>query len=245
MAATAALVPGPITSPLAAAMLALGTLAHRHQALNREIKALTAELDRLTATPAPQLVALLGIGQDNTGALLVAAGDNPSGSATRPAFAMLCGSSPIQASSGKTVRHRLNRGGDRQANAALYRIVLVRLRYHQPTKDYLTRRLAQGKPKNESSAVSSATSPGKSSQRPNPYATSTSPHPPDLPYEPRPGGWVLAGRLLACPTPSRTRPTNQPATRTDHGLSGAGDPRRAVPRLPARAGGCWHGESSA
>ena len=114
MAATAALVPGPITSPLAAAMLALGTLAHRHQALNREIKALTAELDRLTATPAPQLVALLGIGQDNTGALLVAAGDNPSGSATRPAFAMLCGSSPIQASSGKTVRHRLNRGGDRQ-----------------------------------------------------------------------------------------------------------------------------------
>jgi Transposase IS116/IS110/IS902 family len=62
---------------------------------------------------------------------------------------MLCGSSPIQASSGKTVRHRLNRGGDRQANAARYRIVLVRLRYHQPTKDYLTRRLAQGKPKNE------------------------------------------------------------------------------------------------
>jgi len=62
---------------------------------------------------------------------------------------MLCGSSPIQASSGKTVRHRLNRGGDRQANAALYRIVLVRLRYHQPTKDYLTRRLAEGKPKNE------------------------------------------------------------------------------------------------
>jgi hypothetical protein len=62
---------------------------------------------------------------------------------------MLCGSAPIPASSGKTVRHRLNRGGDRQANAALYRIVLVRLRYHQPTKDYLTRRLAEGKPKNE------------------------------------------------------------------------------------------------
>ena len=149
VAAAAALVPGPITSPLAAAMLALGTLAHRHQALSREIKALTAELDRLTATAAPELVALFGIGQDNAGALLVAAGDNPQRLRSEACFAMLCGSSPIQASSGKTVRHRLNRGGDRQANAALYRIVLVRLRYHQPTKDYLTRRLAEGKPKNE------------------------------------------------------------------------------------------------
>ncbi len=60
---------------------------------------------------------------------------------------MLCGSSPIQASSGKTTRHRLNRGGDRQANAALYRIVVVRLRWHQPTKDYLARRTKEGKPK--------------------------------------------------------------------------------------------------
>ena len=149
VAATAALVPGSITSPLAAAMLALGTLARRHQALTLEIKALTAELDRLTATAAPKLVALFGIGQDNAGALLVAAGDNPQRLRSEACFAMLCGSSPIQASSGKTVRHRLNRGGDRQANAALYRIVLVRLRYHQPTKDYLTRRLAEGKPKNE------------------------------------------------------------------------------------------------
>jgi transposase len=62
---------------------------------------------------------------------------------------MLCGSSPIQASSGKTTRHRLNRGGDRQANAALYRIVIVRLRWHQPTKDYMARRTAEGKSKKE------------------------------------------------------------------------------------------------
>jgi transposase len=115
VAAAAALVPGPITSPLAAAVLALGTLARRHQALNLEIKALTAELDRLTATAAPKLVALFGIGQDNAGALLVAAGDNPQRLRSEACFAMLCGSSPIQASSGKTVRHRLNRGGDRQA----------------------------------------------------------------------------------------------------------------------------------
>ncbi len=149
VAAAAALVPGPITSPLAAASFALRTLAHRHQALSVEIKTLTAELDRLTATAAPRLVALFGVGQDCAGVLLVAAGDNPQRLRSEACFSMLCGSSPIQASSGKTVRHRLNRGGDRQANAALYRIVLVRLRYHQPTKDYLTRRLAEGKPKNE------------------------------------------------------------------------------------------------
>jgi transposase len=118
-------------------MLALGTLAHRHQALNREIKALTAELDRLTATAAPKLVALVGIGQDNAGALMVAAGTTPAA----PQRGLLCdavGFLTDPASSGKTVRHRRNRGGDRQANAALYRIALVRLRYHQPTKAYLT-----------------------------------------------------------------------------------------------------------
>jgi transposase len=86
VAAAAALVPGPITSPLAAAMLALRTLAHRPQALSLEVKTLTAELDRLTATAAPKLVALFGIGQDSAGALLVAAGDNPSGCATAPAL---------------------------------------------------------------------------------------------------------------------------------------------------------------
>lgn len=62
---------------------------------------------------------------------------------------MLCGSSPIEASSGKTTRHRLNRGGDRQAGAALYRIVVVRLRWHQPTRDYMARRLKQGKSRKE------------------------------------------------------------------------------------------------
>jgi hypothetical protein len=87
--AAAELKPGPVISPLAAAMVALGTLARRHQALSAEITTLTTQLDRL------------------------------------------------------------NRGGDRQANAALYRIVLVRLRWHQPTRDYLTRRTAQGKTRKE------------------------------------------------------------------------------------------------
>ena len=147
--AAAALEPGPITSPMAAATLALGTLARRHQALSAEIDTLTTQLERLVATAAPELVARFGIGHDSAAALLVAAGDNPDRLTSEAAFSMLCGASPIPASSGKTTRHRLNRGGDRQANAALHRIVIVRLRWHQPTRDYMTRRLAQGKTKKE------------------------------------------------------------------------------------------------
>jgi hypothetical protein len=147
--AAAALEPGPLTSPLAAAALALGSLARRHQALSAEIDSLTSQLERLVATAAPELVARFGIGHDSAGALLVAAGDNPDRLRSEAAFSMLCGASPIPASSGKTIRHRLNRGGDRQANAALHRIVIVRLRYHQPTRDYMTTRLGQGKTKKE------------------------------------------------------------------------------------------------
>jgi len=105
--AAADLEPGPITSPLAAAMLALRTLAGRHQALSAEIDSLTSERDRLTATAAPSLVALFGVGQDSAAALLVAAGDNPGRLRSDAAFAALCGACPVQASSGKTVRHRL------------------------------------------------------------------------------------------------------------------------------------------
>jgi transposase len=216
VAAAAALVPGPITSLLAAALLALGTLARRHQALNLEIKALTAELDRLTATAAPKLVALFGIGQDNPGALLVAAGDNPQRLRSEACFAMLCGSSPIQASSGKTVRHRRNRGGDRQANAALSRIVLVRLRYHQPTKDYLTRRLAEGKPKNESIRCLKRYIAREVFAALQPYATSSSPHPLDL-YT-SVAQVEGSGRTgLACPTPSHKRPPTNPAPEPTNG----------------------------
>jgi transposase len=86
-------------------------------------------------------------------ALLVTAGDNPQRLHSEAALAALCGASPVEASSGKTRRHRLNRGGDRQANAALHRIVIVRLRWHQPTRDYLARRTAEGKTKKESCAA--------------------------------------------------------------------------------------------
>ena len=150
LASTAArLQPGPILSTTAATKLALRLLGQRYQALDAELARLDAELDRLTAQAAPGLRQLCGVGPEIAGALLVAAGDNPGRLRSEAAFAMLCGASPIQASSGKTVRHRLNRGGNRQANTALYRIVVVRLRWHQPTRDYLARRTTQGLSKKE------------------------------------------------------------------------------------------------
>jgi transposase len=145
----ARLEPGPVTTPVAAARLGLRTLARRYQVLSAELTILDTELDRLTRAAAPKLVALFGVGSDSAGALLVAAGDNPERLRSNACFAMLCGASPIQASSGKTQRHRLNRGGDRQANAALYRIVIARLRHDQQTKDYVARRIREGKSKKE------------------------------------------------------------------------------------------------
>jgi transposase len=147
--AAANLQPGKLDTPAAATKLALRTLAERHQALSGEVKALDRELRRLVAAAAPGLLELVGVGSENGGALLVAAGDNPGRLRSEAAFSMLCGSSPIEASSGQTRRHRLNRGGDRQANAALHRIVVIRLRWHQPTRDYLARRTKQGKSKPE------------------------------------------------------------------------------------------------
>ena len=90
-----------------------------------------------------------GVGADTAATLLVTAGSNPDRLRSEPAFAALCGVNPIPASSGKTERHRLNRGGDRQANAALYRIVLVRLRYDERTREYMRRRTREGMTKSE------------------------------------------------------------------------------------------------
>ena len=86
-----------------------------------------------------------GVGYDVAAKLLVAAGDNPERLRSDAAFARLCGVAPLEASSGKTVRHRLSRSGDRQANNALYRVVITRLGSHPPTKNYVTRRRAEGK----------------------------------------------------------------------------------------------------
>jgi transposase len=146
----AGLRPGSITTPTAAAKMALRVLARRHQHLGDEIATLNVELERLTQEVAPELCALKGVGPDVAGALLVAAGDNPERLRSEASFAHLCGVAPLPASSGKTTgRHRLNRGGNRQANNALWRIVIGRLRWHQPTKDYVARRTAEGLSKKE------------------------------------------------------------------------------------------------
>ena len=92
---------------------------------------------------------LSGVGTDVAGGLLVTAGDNPQRLRSEAAFAMLCGAAPLPASSGRTHRHRLNRGGDRQANAALYRIVLCRLRWDPRTRAYAQRRTTEGMSKPE------------------------------------------------------------------------------------------------
>jgi transposase len=142
--ACAAMRPGPLTTPTAATKAALRTLARRWQQLQAELTQLDHQLHDLVATAAPTLVALPGVGVDTAGQLLVTAGDNPQRLNSEAAFAHLCGAAPILASSGRTHRHRLNRGGDRQANHALWRIALVRMHCHPPTRAYVQRRTTQG-----------------------------------------------------------------------------------------------------
>ena len=141
--------PGHLATQAGAAKYSLRLLALRHSQLTSEIGGVNHELLRLTAETAPALVELCGVGPDTAATLLVTAGGNPERLRSEAAFAALCGVNPIPASSGRTNRHRLNRGGDRQANAALYRIVLVRLRYHEPTKEYMSRRVGEGMTKPE------------------------------------------------------------------------------------------------
>jgi transposase len=141
----AAFRPGVLDSPTVAAKHTLRSLARRNLALRAEAKELGAQIRRLVSGSAPELLAAFGVGPDCAATFLVTAGDNPGRLRSEAAFASLCGSSPIPASSGKTTRHRLNRGGDRQANAALHRVVVVRLRWHRPSQAYMARRTAEGK----------------------------------------------------------------------------------------------------
>jgi transposase len=101
------------------------------------------------AQAAPELVSLPGIGTDNAATLLIVAGDNPQRLGSEASFASLCGVAPIEASSGKVVRHRLNRGGNREANRALYMICLARMRRDRRTQEYVARRTQEGKSKRE------------------------------------------------------------------------------------------------
>jgi transposase len=141
--------PGTGSDPRWGARTGLRILARRILALDEELAATTAELDRLTLEASPALRATFGVGPVVAASLLVAVGDNPERIGSEAAFAALCGVSPVPASSGIRNRHRLNRGGDRQANCALYRIVLTRMATHAPTRAYVARRTSEAKGKKE------------------------------------------------------------------------------------------------
>jgi transposase len=128
-----------------AAVYTLQLLACRILELTDQINDLKLRITETLTAHAPELLDRNGVGPDTAAALLIAAGDNPERLHSEASFAALCGVSPIEASSGKTQRHRLNRGGDRQANSALHTIVVSRLRWDPRTSDYVQRRITEGK----------------------------------------------------------------------------------------------------
>jgi transposase len=141
---------GAVTDTNGAAKYSLRTLARRWQALHAEILDADTHLDRITTDRAPTLRKAFGVGPDTAAELLIIFGDNPERIHSEAAFAKLCGACPVPSSSGMTTgRLRLYRGGHRQANAALYRSVIVRMRFHQPTIDYVAKRTADGLSKKE------------------------------------------------------------------------------------------------
>jgi transposase len=146
IATCAALRPDPARAgdPEQATKIALRALARRHLALSEEVGELDELIAPLVSAINPDLMACTGVGADVAGQLLVTAGQNADRLHSEPAFAMLCGVAPIPASSGRTHRHRLNRGGDRQANAAIYRVVLCRMRWDPRTRAYVERRTKEG-----------------------------------------------------------------------------------------------------
>jgi transposase len=144
-----ALRPGALTSTVASAKASLRAIARRWLALDDEIKSHDAYLEHLVRRRAPAMVEAHGIGVGTAAEMLVLVGDNPERIHSEAALAKLCGVCPVPASSGKTSRHRLNRSGNRQANAALHRVVVVRMRAHDRTAEYVKRRTAEGKNKAE------------------------------------------------------------------------------------------------
>ncbi|MBM0258497.1 IS110 family transposase [Micromonospora sp. 4G55] len=141
--------PGQPDTPMSAAAYTLRLLAHWIIELTREADDLNQRITDAINAHTPDLLQRHGVGPDTAAALLLAAGDNPQRLTSEASFAALCGASPIEMSSGKTQRRRLNRGGDRQANSALYIIVIARLRWDVRTRAYIDRRVSEGKTRRE------------------------------------------------------------------------------------------------
>ena len=137
------------SDPVSAARYTLRTLANRITNLTAEITDLGIGIEAAIRARAPHLLERYGVGPDTASALLLTAGDNSDRLTSEAAFAALCGVSPVEASSGRTQRRRLNRGGDRAANSALYTIVLSRLRWDERTKAYVQRRVSEGHTRRE------------------------------------------------------------------------------------------------
>ena len=136
---------GSLSEPAHATAVVLKRLAVRYRQLHQELALIDAELDALITIHAPMLRDLHGVGTDVASQLLVTVGDNPGRIGTEAKFAALVGVAPIPASSGKTTRHRLSRGGDRQANKAIHHVALVRMMSDTRTKTYVARRRQEGK----------------------------------------------------------------------------------------------------
>ena len=143
------LLPGTGGDALAAAKYTLRLLARRIQHLSAEINDLKQQIHEVVAAHRPQLLERYGLGPDTAATLLITVGDNPHRLRSEASYASLCGVCPVEASSGNTSRRRLSRGGDRRANAAIYRIAISRLRWDPHTKAYLQRRISEGKTKRE------------------------------------------------------------------------------------------------
>lgn len=139
--------PGSPTDPTTAHRYALRTLARRWQQLSDELAELDGHLAELVQRCAPELIAVRGVGIETAATLLVAAGDNPERLHHERGFAALCGVSPVDRSSGRQRHHSLNRGGNRDANRALWRITLVRMHCDPNTRAYVERRTKDGKSK--------------------------------------------------------------------------------------------------
>lgn len=133
----------------AAIKTSLRVLAQQILELGAQAKALEKQITTLVEATAPLLLAAFGVGFETAAQLLITFGDNADRITSERALAALCGVAPIPASSGQTSRHRLNRGGDRQANRALHVIVMARLKYDPRTRAYRDKRLAEGKSKRD------------------------------------------------------------------------------------------------
>jgi transposase len=136
-------------NPTAATKFALRSVARRYQQLSEEIAILEEHIERIVREASPRLVVLEGVGPDSAATLMLVAGDNPERLRNEATFANLCGVAPIEASSGKVVRHRLNPHGCREANRALYVVALNRMRRDLRTQEYVARRTKEGKSKRE------------------------------------------------------------------------------------------------